>query len=395
MTADLLRATLTMADIHGPGHVAVPRAHDAASHWLSDDPAVLDMLTGGPLTLAGDMLTVCSEGYNQGPGLDLLALAGIDVAPNRIHFRAGGHMNALAEAARDPSLKLVLQHAYPEDSWPTERCWIDPALLMALNNKALLPDLVAPANLPERRVVDRADFFAGEPRLPVVLKVVSSWSNGGGRGVVVCRTEADLERARRLFGGSDTVVVEEAIDIVANPCLNFAIMADGEVRYLGFAEQDVTAAGEHRGNWAEAGASLPQSAVDAAAVPVSMAAARGYYGYAGVDLAFARDGRLYVLDLNFRSNASTALVMMARAIAARGRGATMHLRRMQSERTAAELAKALTPDVRSGRLVPLSLFDAEAAGYRGRQASTRVLVVGESRAEILTIEAELAEAGIA
>jgi hypothetical protein len=384
-----------MAEVHGPGHVSVPRAHDAACEWLSNDPVMLDMLTGGPLAVAGEMPVVCSEGYNQPAGLDLLALAGIAVPPNRFHFRAGEAMAALAEAARDPAVKLVLQHVYPGDSWPSERCWIEPALLAWLNNKASLPALVDPDNTPERRVVDRADYLGGRPKLPVVVKVVTNHSNGGGRGVVVCRTDADLDRARQIFGETDQVIVEEMIEIIDNPCLNFAIMPDGEVRYLGFAGQEVSAQGEHLGNWIEAGASLPQSAVAAAAVPVRKAAARGYYGLAGVDIAFARDGRLYVLDLNFRSNASTSPVLFAPAIAQRGRGATMHLRRLQGAIGAAELAKLLTPFVRSGRIVPLSLFDAEAAGYADRPASARVLVVGAGRADVLATEAELASVGIA
>jgi hypothetical protein len=87
-----------------------------------------------------------------------------------------------------------------------------------------------------------------------------------------------LKSAERLFQPCAQIVVEELLGIVRNPCLNFAVMSDGEVCYLGFADQDVTAAGKYRGNWIDRSSPIPQAAVDAAMEPVRRGAALGYRG---------------------------------------------------------------------------------------------------------------------
>ena len=56
------------------------------------------------------------------------------------------------------------------------------------------------------------------------------------------------------------------------------------------------------------------------------AAARGYRGIAGIDVAFLEDGPPRVLDLNFRVNGSTAAAWLRSAVE-RERGAgSMRLR---------------------------------------------------------------------
>lgn len=70
-----------MSDIYGPAHIYVARAHPEFCDWLPSEPHVLDSLTGGQLAIAGEMPLLCSEGFNSASGLELLALAGLKVAP--------------------------------------------------------------------------------------------------------------------------------------------------------------------------------------------------------------------------------------------------------------------------------------------------------------------------
>lgn len=395
MNGGALRPALTMSDIYGPGHLSFPRAHDAACDWLPNGPHILDSLTGGQLAIAGGMPVVCSEGFNSPAGLELMASAGLEPAPHRVHYRAGEELAALSGALSACDGKLVVQHAFPDGALSADRFWIDPLLLRRLNNKALLGELVRADNVLRRETVDRADYFeAAEPRLPMVIKVVSDQSNGGGSGVAVCRTAEDWRGAARRFAGCETVVVEAFVEIARNPCLNFAVMPAGDVRFLGFADQDVTAEGKHRGNWIALGSSLPKSVIEVAAQPVRRAAALGYRGIAGIDVALTPPGETYVLDLNFRVNASTPAILLAPAIAEKRGGGVMHFRRIAGPDRADDLAAALTPHVEDGRIVPLNLFDARAAGYPGIAASAQVIVIGDSREDVLSIEAELASAGI-
>jgi hypothetical protein len=72
----------------------------------------------------------------------------------------------------------------------------------------------------------------------------------------------------------------------------------------------------------------------------------------------------------------------------------MHFRRVSAACPGTDLAKALTPYVQGGRIVPLNLFDARLAGYSEIGANAQVLIVGQSRDEVMAIEIELAVAGI-
>jgi hypothetical protein len=384
-----------MSDIYGPDRIFVSRAHDDFCAWLPNEPHVLDGLTGGQLAIAGDMPVVCSTGFGTPAAAELLALAGIEPGANQITFRAGEDEGAFRRAA-SAGAKLVLQHALPADVVTPGRCWIDPALLAYLNNKASLGDVVEAENVPERRVVDRARYFgAGVGALPVVLKAVTDQSNGGGCAVMVCRTSADLEQAARLFEGCEQIVAERLLDIERNPCLNFAVMRDGEVRYLGFADQDISPVGKYRGNWLDRDAPIAPEAVEIAIEPVRRAAVLGYRGLAGVDLAMTCDGRTYVLDLNFRANGCTTAILLADAVTERSGARIIHFRTLRASEGAEALARMLRPDVEGRRVVPLNLFDPVAAGYSGKPASAQVLVLGSSRDEVLAIECELARRGSA
>lgn len=385
-----LRPVLTMSDIYGPGHFFFPRAVDGYSDWLPNDPHQLDLFTGGQLAVAGNMPVVCSSGFDSPVGAEMLALVGIEMAQNRIEYRAGEELNALSRAAAIDGGTAILSHALPAGAIEAERCWIDPALLAALNNKARLGEFATRERTPKRRVFDRAQYFAtNSHELPIVLKAASDQSSGGGCAVAICRRPEDLKRAERLFASCNRIVEEELLDIVRNPCLNFAVMADGEVRYLGFADQEVTSEGKYRGNWLEAGSPISEADINAAAEPVRRSAALGYRGFAGVDLALTRDGRTYVLDLNFRANGCTTPLLLELALRDRHGGAVMHFRKLESSAGADELARRLRPFVAGGRVVPLNLFDARLAGYPDKPASVQALVLGSSRADVLAAEADI------
>ena len=382
---------VTLAEVYGPGRFLFPRALEGAIDWLPKEPYQLDSLTGAPLSVAGDLPVVCSTGFDTPAGAELMALAGVATAPNRIQFEAGQQLEALARALAAPGRQTAaLSHAPPMGAIAPEQSWIDLGLLAELNNKANLAALTPPEHVPPREVVGRRDFFTGaEQRLPVVLKAATDQSSGGGYAVALCRTVEELASAEQLFADCDRIVVEQFLDIVRNPCLSFAVMPDGGVRYLGFADQDVTPEGKYRGNWLEVDSPLIEADIEAATEPVRRAAAMGYRGFAGVDIAITREGRTYVLDLNYRINACTAPLLLAPALRERTGVPVMHFRRLTCPAGAANLAKALRPYVVSGRIVPLNLFDPAAAGYFGKPGITQALILGDSRADILAVESEV------
>jgi hypothetical protein len=391
-----LRPFIAMGQIYPAGSVYAPRANAAASRWMPNDAALLDALTGNQLCIAGTMPVVCSGGVQCDATLALLEEAGLEIATHRHVYDDAACAAGLAlRAAGEYAGRLVIQHAHPDDVLPPARQWIDPALLRYLNNKANLAELAPPAHVPPRRVVAREAFFASPaPALPVVLKAVTDESTGGGGAVRVCRSLEDISAARDFFSPCTHVVVESFLRIARNLCLHFAVMPEGRTVYLGFAEQDVTDAGRYRGNWMEISAALDRAIVDAAMPVVERAGELGYRGVAGIDVAITDQGRIYVVDLNFRVNGSTHAVLLAPALLEAFGPAMLHMRSFRCAAGIEPMIAAIRRVRREHAIVPTMLFDPAPAGYRDPEARCGAMVLGSSRDEILAIEAELARHGL-
>jgi hypothetical protein len=399
-----IRPTITLAEVFGPSHVYAPRAHRQTCRWISSDEFLLDWLTGNQLAVVGDVSVICSAGCNTPAAQALLSDAGLEITSTAVAYRNEKLAFELARDVARRGEKLAVQHAYPSGVVPPEALWIEPSLLSYLNNKANLRELVDEPHRPRRGAYRLSDVVARQASLalPIVLKLATDDSTGGGTAVAVCRTGGDLIDALDRFKSGDrseadpAIVAEECLPIVRNPCLHFAVMRDRQVRYLGYADQDVTAAGKYCGNWFELGSALPDRTVAVARRVVEQAAALGYRGIAGVDLAILPDDRVLVLDLNFRINGSTAAVLLAPAIhRAFGRG-VMHLRSFTAavaDDFRCAIAGMASASARQFAL-PLAAFDPVTAGHPDRSPRFQTLVLGESKNDVLAREAVLAAEGL-
>lgn len=374
----MLRPSLNLFDIFGPGHAYVPRADDCAADWLP--PAdILDLATGGQLAVAGDMPVVCSAGLTTQAAADLLGLAGLELAQRTSPFMTG-ESRAVTERL-DPSLRLVFQHALPPGDPLMQRSWIDHGLLSFLNNKASLTELAPAGHVPKRFVADGGGSLESKDYpLPFVIKAATSQSTGAGCAVALCHTPHDVRKAAPRFASADRIVIEQMLDIVRAPCLNFVVERDGTVRYFGHADQIISPEGQHLGNWFERSSVLPSAdVVDIACGVVSKAAGIGYRGIAGIDVALTGDGRSFVLDLNFRINASTAALLLAPAIVAQFGHDHLLSKRFKGGGGMSQFVLAMEQFVQRGQFIPLALFDPIAAGLLGGAPSVLGLVGGASR----------------
>ena len=395
MTAPL-RPALTMAEVYGPCHVYAPRAHPKTCDWIVRDPALLDAITGNQLPIAGDMAVVCSAGVTTPLGLELLAEAGLQPATSTHPYCDEQHAIEITHRLAEYGTKVVIQHIYPDGVLSDSALWIDARLLSYLNNKANLAELVPAANVATRHVVTPETFLddgAAQP-FPIVLKVATDLSTGAGADIAICRTIDDLAAAHERFAGCERLVVESCQSILRNLCLHYAVMPDGTVRYLGFADQDIDANGRYRGNWILLGSTLPSEVIDIGLAIVTRGAFLGYRGFVGIDIAETDDARWVVLDLNFRVNGSTAAALLAPAIQRAVGPCCLHLRSFACDAGFMSLLAATRLALRSGRLIPLSTFDATAAGRAGQPSRLSALIVAESQADAHRVETELVASGL-
>lgn len=386
----------TLFDLCGPGYAFNSRAPENAADWVPHDPAAADAKTGNQLLIAGRMPVLCSAGSATDAGLQLLREAGFDIAATPVTYRdPDERYEQLVRFAAD-GIIVIDQHVQPDASRRPGPTWVDASLLSWLNNKGNLAELVPVFCLPERVLCDPAQVDADTLRaqaLPLLVKVASDETSGGGVSVRLCRSAADVARALATFSGCESIVIEGYIPMARNFCVNYAVAADGGVSYIGTTEQRVNAQCGYLGNWLGPDVAPPVALVDAGRGIIASAARLGYRGFAGMDAALTADGAFYIYDLNFRFNGSTTPLLIHAAVAQRSGLPCAQYHIWQYAGAFGEMLAALRTFMREGRFVPFGTFDPAAMDYADSRPCVAALLLGESRDAITADERRLAAAG--
>ena len=352
-----------------------------------------DFATGQALAVAGTTPTICVEAAATSAGLDLMEEAGLPRDfPVRVYQDAAEYQARLDEA-HQAGERVVMKHLHPHDMVPGAACWMDRDLVGFLNNKGNLLALVPAEAVPCRRLVSAAEVRNLADRgtdVPAVIKVSSDLPSGGGYGVALCRTVRDLYRALERFGETDGLVMEEYLPIQRNLCLNYATHAN-RISYLGGSEQVVDEAGAYLGNWLEA-TPLSSQAVAVGQAIMENAVRRGYRGVAGFDMAVLADGRVKVLDLNFRPNGSTPALLYQPALTeVIGPEFVGRLATWSGSGPFGVMLSAARRALRVGWLLPLATLHPRRAGECPR---LRGLLLGTTRDEVEAKNRQLAQWGM-
>lgn len=391
----MIELSFTMSDVFGDGHVFVPAASFETPGWLPTDRAVLDSLTGGQLVLAGDFPVVCHEAVSTPAVLDLLAEAGHARPRRLLRYADAPSLRRRLDELEAGDDRVVLQHVHPPGAVSPERLWIAEDVLRFVNNKGRLDRLVPEGHAPLRDVLEPARLSPAEASKlepPVVLKAADDVSSGGGWGVRVCRTRAELEQAWAFVGSAPEVVVEEWVAFELTWCVQLVVRPDGAVRYVGSAEQICDASGTYRGNWVVADAMVPDEVVALGEEVTRRVAALGYRGFLGIDIGLARDGRILAFDVNGRYNGSSVALSVFDSLAERG------VRAVRSGGWAGtgdfeHLLRVVRDAMAAGTFVPFAVYDPR-AGDPSAPPRVNGAIVGRSIEEAIQHEKELAAAGL-
>lgn len=384
----MILPTLTLSDVFGAGHVYNPSASFRSPGWLPTPRSVLDFLTGGQLSVVGQMTAVCHRRVSTERALDVLGDAGLAVPADLARYDSQESYRSLLVDLMRARRPIVLQHVHDEEELSPDACWVPPGLLRFLNNKANLGRLVPEDHVPEREVVSVDALVTGRtPHLPLVLKVATDLTTGGGCGVRICRSTADLVAAHQLFSSCSSVVVERFIEMTSNLCVQFVALADGEVRYLGTAAQVSDREGGYHGNWLDTVAEPPALAIDLGREIMGRGMGAGYRGFAGFDMGVDTAGQIWVFDLNLRLNGSTTGLLLLRAGFDQLGAPVMRTRSWTAGVGFADLARAVRAATARGELLPFCLYDPGDGPTPGRLGGA---VLGRSRQEVCQRESDLA-----
>lgn len=371
-----MTAIATLAQAYPPDHIYVAGIHPDAARWLGLDDTAREACSGGVLPLAGDVPVICHAGVATPAILDLLAAAGHSRPGAILAYRTPDDLLALIRRVVGEGRRLVFAHPLPPDLIPPAAEWMPRAVVTRLNNKAHLSELVSPAYVP-RRAVHPGHRLAREVRPPVVLKVATESSTGGGADVRLCPTDAALAGAIAELNDCEHVVAEEWLPMRRSVCANVLVLENGELADIGVAEQRCDAAGRYLGNWLDE-TTFPTALAIARQVAAA-GAARGYRGVVGVDIAMLPDGRLQVFDLNFRLNGCTAALVAYRRLAA----PVAQLRSFVGTSDLGTMVRTTARCVADQLLLPLSAFDPTLAPHTHGAPRLRALVLGTSRRDVI------------
>jgi len=390
-------ARTTLARVFGPGVAYLSRRSPNLHGWSPPAAGHVDFQTGLQLPVAGPMPYLVCAGAATPAALALYAEAGLPVVADLFRYRSVSEYFAMVAHLIGTGYRLAPQRIHPVEEIPDRASLVSAELLGRLNDKGRMAEVVPREFLPHRTLFPRSELPAGSalvrPGHRVVLKASSILPSGGGHGVWIASTPEDVERARLALGPEEQMVVEEFLPVDRSACVHAAVYPDGSSEVFGVAEE-VCQAGRWYGNWLDqAGDQVPKQVLEIVGKIVVAASELGYRGIVGVDVALCRDGRVLVLDLNFRVCGSTAAAWLRPWLEATRGITTIRVAGWTGPAGFDATCRVVRAAVKRGSLIPLSLYDPEACEMGG-VPRLGGLVVGGSRAEVEEEVRRLAAAGL-
>ena len=130
---------------------------------------------------------------------------------------------------------------------------------------------------------------------------------------MICYHDADLQKAitriKEATAETNSLIIEQKIEEKANYCVRFAYSESLGIQYLGAATQLTDKYGFYNGN--ENTTNVPEHVIEAGRQIMENGVNQGFFGVAGFDLLVDEDDNVYAIDLNFRQNGSTSMLLLA------------------------------------------------------------------------------------
>jgi hypothetical protein len=264
-----------------------------------------DVFSARPIAVAADTPLICSSGGTDPLLLAHLRDAGLPVGSDLREFHNEAEFEARIREAIGDGLLISMEYPQPTTLCPDEHAVKSTRLVGYLNNKASIAMLVDPAFQARRSVVARADLAEATPAAKSwVLKAATDDAHRGNLDVYLHRADEPVT----LPAFTDVLgefVLEEYLHIRRNWGIQLYIAPDATARLLAVTEQRIDAAGLYDGGRFGLVSSPPAVLLAECLAIAQRAADLGYRGMCSLDCAQTEDGRLIMLDLNFRITAGS------------------------------------------------------------------------------------------
>lgn len=386
------RPKLTLSDLYNDDVVYSSRPSYISNPWLEPEEHQSNFLTGRELIIADQMPVIVHKASATKKLEILLEMIGKPMPTNIYTFdNQASYEQTIRKLAKQDNKRIYFQYVHSESILEKEYYAMDKDIFVALNNKARIPEWTNQKYLPAREVVKIEDFedAIADWEFPFVLKPGDDLPTAGGYGVMICYDEADLIKAKSRIeqarAETDTIIIEQKIQEIANYCVQFACKKDGEIHYIGTSEQITDKYGHYNGN--QNVQDVPESVIQAGKEIMEIGVAKGYFGIAGFDLLLDKHGDIFAIDLNFRQNGSTSMLLLDPLMQSGYQKFYSYIAPNDNE----HFFQTIIKYVNMGCLFPLSYYDGD--WYKNENVPSRFACIwhGQSQEHIEKLEQQFLE----
>ncbi|GAA3463878.1 hypothetical protein ACFFSW_35670 [Saccharothrix longispora] len=370
-------APRALADVYGRGVAVSARPALEAAVPASRHRTTRDALSARPVAIAADTPLICSAGGTDPALLAQMRDGGLPVGTDLREFRTEAEFAARVTEARLDGLLLAMEYPLPTSLCPDEDAVKTARLVGLLNNKATIGTLVSPRFQARRGVVSRADLAEAAPAGESwVLKAATDDAHGASLDVYLHR--AGDRVVLPLFADVlDEFVVEEYLHLLRNWGVQLYVGTDAVARLLAVTEQRVDEAGVYVGGLFGTVTQPPAELLAECVAITQRAADIGYRGLCSLDCAQTADGRLVMLDLNFRITGGSVPLLALQSIRPDALDGPAESVKLLVAAPLADLLAELRPALAAGGLLVTSGHDTARTDDRARQSTLQLLVHGD------------------
>lgn len=351
---------LTLSELYGPNIIYTARPSYEYNPWLSIEEHQSNLSTGRELIIAGQMPVIVHEASVTEKLTSLFNTVGITFPTNILKFKnRQTYEDLIRQLAHTDNKKIYFQYIHNPEVVEDEYYALNKDIFTALNNKSRLAEWTDGKYLPKREVVSVDDFEVAISKwdFPFVLKPGDDSPTAGGYGVMICYNNEDLSKAKKQIfktnNITDTIIIEQKIEEKYNFSVQYAYSQEKGVVYLGATEQLTDPYGYYKGN--HNAQNVPLKVIQAGKEIMEIGAQKGYFGIAGFDLLVDKDDNIYAIDLNFRQNGSTSMLLLEPLLTEGYHKFYNYIPNNNNERFFSTILKY----VQKGVLFPLAYYDGD------------------------------------
>ncbi|CAM3528015.1 hypothetical protein KIPE111705_12620 [Kibdelosporangium persicum] len=368
--------------MYGPGIAVCARPELPGTEPAGRHRHTRDVVSARPIAVAADTPVICSSG---GTDPDLLAHirdSGLPVGTDLREFRSEAEFACRVTEAISDGLLMSMEYPQPTALCPEERSLKSAHLVGHLNNKASITTLVDPRFQAGRSTVTREQLAAAAPaEKSWVLKAATDDAHGGSLDVYLHRAMENIALPE-FTDVLDEFVVEEYLQIHDNWGLQFYVGTDARARLLAVSEQRVDVTGVYTGGRFGAVTDPPAELLAECLATAQRAADLGYRGLCSLDCVRTQDGRLAVLDLNFRITSGSIPLLALRSIRPDTLDQPAESVKLTVSGPLTDLLGHVRPALAGHGLLVVAGHDTARTDNPVRQSALQLLVFGDDPAEV-------------